>query len=120
MTSTAFTSIGDLDSPRDVLAYARSCQTESDRALAHQFIAAVVWAEQHPPESIDDAATWLTGGYETGLPLAGPGAPLVAEFCIAEFALAIRQVHRLRSGNDRPCDGGQVPPAEDLGADQVW
>jgi hypothetical protein len=29
------------------------------------------------------------GGTETGLPLAGPGAPLVAEFCIAEFALAL-------------------------------
>ncbi|MEO7350993.1 MAG: DUF222 domain-containing protein, partial [Marmoricola sp.] len=89
MTSTAFTSIRDLDSPLDVLAYARSCQIESDLAQANQFTAAVIWAEQHPPESIDEAATWLTGGYETGLPLAGPGAPLVAEFCIAEFALAI-------------------------------
>ncbi|MEO7350479.1 MAG: hypothetical protein ABIW17_01150, partial [Marmoricola sp.] len=71
MTSTTATSIGDLDSPLDVLAYARSCQIESDLAQANQFTAAVIWAEQHPPESIDDAATWLTGGYETGLPLGG-------------------------------------------------
>ena len=52
-------------------------------------IAAVTWAEQHPPESIADAATWITPGGDTGLTLAGEGAPLVAEFCIAEFALAI-------------------------------
>ncbi len=89
MTSTATTPTGDLDDPRDVLVFARACQVESDRAQTNQFIAAVTWAEQHPPESIDEAATWLTGGYETGLPLAGPGAPEVAEFCIAEFALAI-------------------------------
>ena len=73
-----------------MLAFARSCQVESDRAQANQFIAAVIWAEQHPPESIDEAATWLAGhGADTGIPLAGEGAPLVAEFCVAEFALAI-------------------------------
>ena len=64
-------------------------KVEADRAQANQFIAAATWAEQHPPESIHDAATWLAGGYETPMVLAGPGAPLVAEFCIAEFALAI-------------------------------
>jgi len=52
-------------------------------------VAAVTWAEQHPPESIDEAATWVTPGGDTGLTLAGEGAPLVAEFCVAEFALAI-------------------------------
>ena len=51
--------------------------------------AAATWAEQHPPESDALAATWHTPGGDTGLPLAGPGAPLVSEFCIAEFALAI-------------------------------
>ena len=60
--------------------------------------AAVTWAEQHPPESIDEAATWITPGGDTGLTLAGPGAPLVAEFCIAEFALAI----------GRSTDGGRA------------
>jgi hypothetical protein len=88
MTSTATTPLEVLDDPRDVLAYARACQVESDRAQAHQFIAAATWAEQHPPESIHEAAFWIGGG-ETGLPLAGQGAPLVAEFCIAEFSAAI-------------------------------
>lgn len=89
MTSTTPTSTGDLDNPLDVLAYARSCQLESDRAQANQFIAAVIWAEQHPPESVDLAATWPVGGCEVGISLAGEGAPMVAEFCVAEFALAI-------------------------------
>ena len=61
-------------------------------------VAAVTWAEQHPPESIDEAATWITPGGDTGLTLAGEGAPLVAEFCIAEFALAI----------GRSTDGGRA------------
>jgi hypothetical protein len=59
------------------------------QAEADVLVAAVTWAEQHPPESIHLAATWHTPGGDTGLPLAGPGAPLVSEFSIAEFALAI-------------------------------
>ncbi|MCW2813003.1 MAG: endonuclease [Nocardioides sp.] len=41
-----------------------------------------------PRDSIHEAAFWVGGG-EGGLPLAGRGAPLVAEFCLAEFAAAI-------------------------------
>ena len=59
------------------------------RADAVLLTAAVTWAEQHPPESIAEASTWITAAGDTGLPLAGEGAPLVSEFCIAEFALAI-------------------------------
>ena len=81
---------GDLDSPREVLVFARSERRAADRAEANVLLAAVTWAEQHPPESIEDAATWLAPGVgDTGLPLAGPGAPLVAEFCLAELALAL-------------------------------
>jgi hypothetical protein len=61
MTSTAEIQFGQLDDPMDVLVYARSCQVEADTAQAHQFMAAAVWAEQHPPESIDQAATWMAG-----------------------------------------------------------
>ena len=88
MTTTAPATIEELDSPSDVLAFARTRRADADRAEADVLTAAVVWAEQHPPESIHEAATWIGGG-ETGLLLAGPGAPMVAEFCIAEFALAI-------------------------------
>jgi hypothetical protein len=89
MTTTRATTIGNLDRTCDVLAFARARRADADRAEADVLAAAALWAEQHPPESIADAATWIAGGGDTGLPLAGPGAPLVAEFCIAEFALAI-------------------------------
>ncbi len=79
----------DLDSASAVLGFARDRRAVADRAEADVLYAAVTWAEQHPPESIDEAATWVCGGGDTGLPLAGPGAPLVAEFCIAEFAAAL-------------------------------
>jgi hypothetical protein len=88
MTTTAPAAFEELDSPSDVLVFARARRADADRAEADVLAAAVLWAEQHPPESIHEAATWIGGG-ETGLLLAGPGAPLVAEFCIAEFALAI-------------------------------
>ena len=41
----------------------------------------------HPVESILHAAT--VDGTEDELAIAGPGAPLVAEFCVAELALAL-------------------------------
>ena len=48
------------------------------------------WAVIHPAETLDDAETFrLRSGGESGVPLAGPGAPLVAEFSVAEFAAAV-------------------------------
>jgi hypothetical protein len=90
MTASPEAPAGGLDTPAGVLTFARSRRADADRAVADVLLAAVTWAEQHPPESIDAAATWIAGGgAETGIPLAGEGAPLVAEFCVAEFALAI-------------------------------
>src|ERR1700712_4275264 len=77
-----------LETSSEVLAFARDARVAADRAEADVLLAAVTWAEQHPPESIDLAATWVSGA-EGELALAGEGAPLVAEFCIAEFAAAI-------------------------------
>src|SRR4051812_4896108 len=48
---------------------------------------AVQWADMHSVESITHAAT--VDGSEGELAIAGPGAPLVAEFCIADLALAL-------------------------------
>ena len=83
MTATSSTDRGDLDCAREVLVFARESQTAANRAQADLLTA---------------AATWITPGGDTGLTLAGPGAPLVAEFCIAEFALAI----------SRSTDGGRA------------
>ncbi|WP_027860402.1 DUF222 domain-containing protein [Marmoricola sp. URHB0036] len=79
----------DLDTAAAVLAFARDRKVAADRAEADVLFAAATWAEQHPPESIAGAATWPVPGAESELALAGEGAPLVAEFCIAEFAVAI-------------------------------
>ena len=89
MATTDPAPVGVLESPSAVLVFARARRFDADRAEADVLLAAVTWAEQHPPESIHQAATWIAGGGDTGLPLAGPGAPLVAEFCIAEFAVAL-------------------------------
>jgi len=98
MTSTTGTDLEDLDFPGDVLRVAREARAAATHADAVLLTAAVTWAEQHPPESIDEAATWITAAGDIGLFIAGPGAPLVAEFCIAEFALAI----------GRSTDGGRA------------
>ena len=77
----------DLDTAPAVLGLARASRAAADRAEADMLLAAVTWAEQNPPESIASAATWP--GSQGELTLAGEGAPVVAEFCIAELAAAI-------------------------------
>ena len=53
---------------------------------SEQFQLAAHWAAMHSTDSITDAAVAI---WEGEVPIAGEGAPLVAEFCVAEFALAI-------------------------------
>src|SRR3990170_4222654 len=78
------------DTASGVLAAARERRRVADRAEAELLQLAVQWAIIHPAETLDDAETFrLRSGGESGLPLAGPGAPLVAEFAVAEFAAAI-------------------------------
>ena len=89
MTTTGHTTTTELDTPADVLGFARDRRAAANAAEADVLLAAVTWAEQHPPESIHTASTWVAGGGDTGLPLAGPGAPLVAELCLAELAAAL-------------------------------
>ena len=114
MSTTTHTPLEELDSPSQVLGFARSCKVDADRAQANLLVAAATWAEQHPPESIGLEATWIAGGGDTSLPLAGPGAPLVAEFCIAEFAAAL-QMSRRRTSPDRISSRAEIPPAQALG-----
>ena len=47
------------------------------------------WADLHPPESIHDAAAFTVPGCEHEEPIAGEGAPLVAEFCLAELGTVL-------------------------------
>ncbi|WP_432479167.1 DUF222 domain-containing protein [Nocardioides sp. GXQ0305] len=88
MTSTATAALPDTAS--GVLAFAREQRTVADQAERRLLEAAVQWAVIHPAETVDDAESYrLRGGGEAPVGLAGPGAPLVAEFCVAEFAAAV-------------------------------
>src|SRR3954452_10668103 len=77
----------DLDTRAGVLAFARAETAVAQAAEMHRLQAAVAWAAMHSVESMDDAATWP--GTEGEVALAGPGAPLVAEFAVAELAIAL-------------------------------
>src|SRR4029453_4884822 len=78
----------DLDTAAAVLAAVREDRSLVDAGEARMLQAAVTWAAMHPVDSLTEAApVWAPG--EPGSPVAGPGAPLVAEFSVTEFAAAI-------------------------------
>ncbi len=83
MTKTA----PELDTAAAVLDFVRDRRAAADAAEADLLKAAVDWAAMHSTDSIYDAACDWYGDHP--IPVAGPGAPLVAEFSIAEFATAI-------------------------------
>jgi hypothetical protein len=73
-----------------VLAAARRYRREANTAEAGVLTQAVEWARLHEVTDADEAATWPAGhGLDTGIPLAGAGAPLVSEFAVAELATAL-------------------------------
>ncbi|GAA2110416.1 HNH endonuclease signature motif containing protein [Nocardioides furvisabuli] len=75
--------------PAALLASIRSARSAEDAAAAEQLDLAAQWADLHPPESIHTAATFTVAGCEHEEPIAGPGTPLVAEFCIAELGTVL-------------------------------
>jgi hypothetical protein len=77
--------VADDLSPADLLSAIRDRKTAEDQAAADQLVLAAAWADLHPPESIHDAASFTVPGCEHEEPIAGEGAPLVAEFCVAEL-----------------------------------
>src|SRR6187549_136674 len=78
----------DLDTAAAVLAAVREDRSLVDAGEARILQAAVTWAAMHSVDSLDEAATVWDHG-ETGMPVAGPGAPLIGEFSVTEFAAAI-------------------------------
>ncbi|GAA4114509.1 HNH endonuclease signature motif containing protein [Nocardioides fonticola] len=83
----ASTTNQDLRDPRSLLVLARDARMVADDAERSVFIAAAQWALAHPAADEWDSA--CVPGTERTLAIAGQGAPLVAEFCIDEFAAAI-------------------------------
>ena len=72
-----------------VLSAIRAQRVAEERAAAAQLVLAARWADLHPPESIHDAAAFTVPGCEHEEPIAGEGAPLVAEFCLAELGAVL-------------------------------
>src|SRR3954454_1886762 len=68
-----------------VLTVARKRHANAVKAEIDKLQLAVEWAALHPGEPVDESVPWA----ERDLEIAGDGAPTVAEFSIAEFALAV-------------------------------
>jgi hypothetical protein len=108
-----------------VLAAARGFRRDANAAEAGVLAKAVEWAHLHVVEDLADAATvWAGRGQDTGIPIAGEGAPLVSEFAVAEFAAALglsaesgrhliaqalELAHRLPRLWARVCEGSLAP-----------
>jgi hypothetical protein len=72
-----------------VLASIKASRDLENAEAARQLVLAAAWADLHPPESIHDAASFTVPGCAHGEPIAGEGAPLVAEFCVAELGTVL-------------------------------
>ncbi|WP_210650283.1 HNH endonuclease signature motif containing protein [Nocardioides sp. SYSU D00065] len=72
-----------------LLAAIKERRAAEDRAAADQLDLAARWADLRPPESIHAAASFTVPGCEHEEPIAGEGAPLVAEFCVAELGAVL-------------------------------
>jgi hypothetical protein len=78
------------ESAGEVLSAARERRRTADLAEADLCRLAVEWVVLHPEDALHDPASYRdAGGNDTGLSLAGPGAPTVAEYAVAEFAAAV-------------------------------
>jgi hypothetical protein len=81
--------VADDLSPADLLASIKASRDLEHAEAARQLTLAAQWADLHPPESIHDAASFTVPGCEHEEPIAGVGAPLVAEFCVAELGTTL-------------------------------
>jgi hypothetical protein len=81
--------VADDLSPADLLASIKASRELENAEAARQLDLAAGWADLHPPESIHDAASFTVPGCEHEEPIAGEGAPLVAEFCVAELGTTL-------------------------------
>ncbi|RNM11016.1 HNH endonuclease signature motif containing protein [Nocardioides pocheonensis] len=73
-----------------VLGSIRQARAEANAAEARVLATTLEWAHLHVVDDLGDAATLVTGtGRDTGIPIAGDGAPLVSEFAVWELAAAL-------------------------------
>ncbi|CAB4917367.1 unannotated protein [freshwater metagenome] len=75
--------------PAALLASIKASRSIENTEAARQLDLAARWADLHPPESIHSAASFTVPGCEHEEPIAGPGTPLVGEFCVAELGTVL-------------------------------
>lgn len=61
------------------------------RAEVEEILDLLEWADHHTIESDEGAATLTEGHLDTGVPIAGPGAPLVSEFALMELIATLER-----------------------------
>lgn len=105
MHSTSLPAPAAASATRWVLERAAAASAARRRADVEVLESALAWAHAHPAASQGEAAGWrsdavpTSGTYaaalfgEKAIPIAGPGAPLVAEFAVFELAAALDQSH---------------------------
>src|SRR5690242_854457 len=71
----------------EVLAVVRRTQDEVRAGEARILERAVEWAALH--EVTDPESSMVATWGDTPIPLAGEGAPLISEYCLAEFSAAV-------------------------------
>src|SRR5215204_3891311 len=69
----------------------RSILTDQEIATVREI---AEWAGQHLVADEAEAATLTERGLDTGLPLAGPGAPLISDFAVMELSALRPQLRR--------------------------
>jgi hypothetical protein len=74
-------------SPDAVLVSARAAKQAQEAAEVQVLVHAVEWASRHEPVEDRDTAYWWAS--VDVIPLAGVGAPALAEFAVADFAAAL-------------------------------
>lgn len=72
--------------PAAVLAAVRAAQAREEQAGRDMLRLAAAWAALHPAGSVDPNGP---AGHEEPVPIAGPGAPLVADFAAVELAAVL-------------------------------
>ncbi|WP_435768300.1 HNH endonuclease signature motif containing protein [Nocardioides sp. SYSU DS0651] len=82
----------------ELLAHAASEVRARRASLIREWQVITAWADQNIVDCEEGAATLVEGYVDTGIPIAGPGAPLVSEFALMELIATL----------ERTPDGGRA------------
>src|SRR3546814_890754 len=75
----------------EVLSRLRGVRVARGRAELEELVGIVAWAEANIVDTPTGAATIREGYLDTGVPIAGAGAPLVSEFGLMELCATLER-----------------------------